>query len=885
MKNMQKVYNPKDFEERIYRDWMEAGDFTPDRDADRAAGKQPFTIVMPPPNVTGNLHMGHAMNNTLQDILTRFKRLQGYSALWIPGTDHASISTEVKVVEKLRQEGKSKESLGREKFLDAAWDWTEEYGGNIKNQLKKLGVSCDWSRDRFTLDENLSEAVQEVFIRLYEKGLIYRGNRIINWCPHDKTALSDAEVEHDEQDGKIWTFRYPIDGEDDCIEISTTRPETITGDLAVAVNPDDERYTEYIGKQVVLPILGRKIPIIADPYVETEFGTGAVKITPSHDPNDFQVGERHDLGQLLIMDETAHLNANAGKYEGMDRYEARKAIVADFDEAGYLVKIEDHHNAVGHCERCKTVIEPMLSLQWFVAMESLAKPALEAYQKGELHFVPERFGKIYTHWLENIRDWCISRQLWWGHRIPVYYCDECGEIIVSKEKPTACKKCNNTALRQDEDTLDTWFSSALWPFSTMGWPHQTEDLEYYYPTDVLVTGYDIIFFWVIRMVFSALELTGELPFTDVYLTGLVRDEQGRKMSKSLGNGIDPLEVIDQYGADALRFTLVTGTSPGNDTRFSDKRVENNRNFCNKLWNASRFVLMNLPEDFQNASIDSAKLRSEDRWILTRGDKTVSDVARKIEKYDIGLAAEAIHDFVWDEYCDWYIEMVKPRLYGEDVRDRETVYAVLLDVLEKILKMLHPFMPFITEEIYSFLPGEKGKLVASDWPQSGVYAFKEDVEKISALREAIRGIRNAKAEMDIEPHRKSKLFVLSSDADRRALYDESRGHLANLANITDVSFAENRDEVEEDVISVVVEKAELFLPMKDLVDYAKEAERLEREVEKTQSEIERAEKKLANENFVNKAKAEVVEAEREKLATYTENLANLNERLHFVKERL
>ena len=885
MNSMQKTYNPKDFESRIYADWMEKGEFTPDREKDKAEGKKPFTIVMPPPNVTGNLHMGHAMNNTLQDILIRFKRMRGYSALWIPGTDHASISTEVKVVEKLRKEGKSKDSLGREKFLEAAWAWTEEYGGNIKNQLKKLGVSCDWSRERFTLDEGLSAAVEEMFIRLYKKGLVYQGDRIINWCPHDKTALSDAEVEHEEQEGKMWTFRYPIDGEDDAIMISTTRPETIPGDLAVAVNPEDERYKDYVGKYAVIPVIERKIPIIADSYVESEFGTGAVKITPSHDPNDFEVGARHELGQLLIMDEEARLNENAGKYCGLSREEARKAIVKDFDEGGYLVKIDDHHNAVGHCERCKTVIEPMLSKQWFVSMEELAKPALEAYEKGDLHFVPERFGKIYTHWLENIRDWCISRQLWWGHRLPVYYCDDCGEVMVSKEAVDTCTACGSKNVRQDEDSLDTWFSSALWPFSTMGWPDSTPDLDFYYPTDVLITGYDIIFFWVIRMVFSAIEITGELPFTDVYLTGLIRDEQGRKMSKSLGNGIDPLDVIDQYGADALRFTLITGSTPGNDMRFSYKRVESNRNFCNKLWNASRFVLMNLPEDFYDAKVIEEKLHSEDRWILTRVDETIVEVQEKIEKYDIGMAAEAVHDFIWDEYCDWYIEMVKPRLYGDDIEDREVVYGVLLDVLEKILKMLHPFMPFITEEIYAFLPSTKEDLIVSAWPESGVYNYDEDVEKISILREAIRGIRNAKAEMDIEPFRKSKLYLLTDDDARAEVYDELKAHFANLANCTAIERISDRDAVSDDVISVVVEKAELFLPMKDLVDYDKEAQRLKKDMEKTEAEIERAEKKLANENFVSKAKPEVVQKEREKLETHKENLKNLKERAAFVQKQL
>lgn len=885
MNDMQKTYDPKDFEERIYKAWMDHGAFTPDREKDQAEGKKPFTIVMPPPNVTGNLHMGHAMNNTLQDILIRFKRLKGYSALWIPGTDHASISTEVKVVERLREQGKTKESLGREKFLEEAWAWTDEYGGNIKNQLKKLGVSCDWSRERFTLDEGLSKAVEEFFFRLYEKDLIYRGNRIINWCPHDKTALSDAEVEHEEEDGKMWTFRYPIEGEEGGILISTTRPETIPGDLAVAVNPEDDRYKDLVGKHVHLPLFDRTIPIVADDYVDSEFGTGAVKITPSHDPNDFGVGERHDLGQFLIMDETAHLNENAGKYAGMERSEARKAIVADMDAEGYLVKIEDHHHAVGHCERCKTVIEPMLSNQWFVAMEKLAKPALEAYEKGDLRFVPDRFGKIYTHWLENIRDWCISRQLWWGHRLPVYYCDDCGEVMVSREEVSECTSCHSQNVRQDEDTLDTWFSSALWAFSTMGWPEETEDLKYYYPTDALVTGYDIIFFWVIRMVFSALELTDELPFKDVYLTGLVRDEQGRKMSKSLGNGIDPLDVIAEYGADALRFTLITGTTPGNDMRFSYKRVENNRNFCNKLWNASRFVLMNLPEDFKDSKVEKDKLRGEDRWILTRLDETIADVEAKIAKYDIGLAAEAVHDFIWDEYCDWYIEMVKPRLYGDDIDDREVVYAVLLDVLEKILTMLHPFMPFITEEIYSFLPGTEGELIGAAWPESGVYNYDDDVENIGVVREAIRGIRNAKAEMDIEPHRKSKLYVLTEEARRGDLYKEMEGHFVNLANITEIELIDNRKDVSDDVISVVTEKAELFLPMKDLVDYAKEAERLARDIEKTKSEIERADKKLSNENFVNKAKPEVVEKEREKLENHQNNLSNLEERMAFVKSQI
>ena len=711
LENLPKTYNPKDFEDRLYKYWNDNNHFVAHVDKT----KKPYTIMMPPPNVTGSLHMGHALNNTIQDVLTRWKRMEGYSALWLPGTDHASISTEAKVVEKIKKEGKSKEELGREGFLEEAWDWTHKYGSTIKNQLKKLGVSCDWTRDRFTLDEGLSKAVEEVFIRLYDKGLIYRGDRIINWCPNCKTAISDAEVEHEDSQGHIWHIRYPIKDSNEYIVIATTRPETMLGDLAIAVNPEDERYKDVIGKTAILPLMNREIPIIADDYVEMEFGTGAVKITPSHDPNDFEVGERHGLGQYIIMNEDGTISSNGGIYEGLERYDARKKIVADLESQGYLVETKEHQNAVGHCERCTTIVEPLISKQWFVKMEPLAKPALEAYKNGEVNFIPERFGKIYTNWLEGIRDWCISRQLWWGHRLPVYYCDECGEIIVSRAKPEKCTKCNSTHLHQDTDTLDTWFSSALWPFSTLGWPEKTEDLEYFFPTDVLITGYDIIFFWVVRMVFSSIEQMGEVPFKDVFLTGLVRDSQGRKMSKSLGNGIDPLEIIDEYGADALRFTLVTGNSPGNDMRFYTERVEANRNFANKLWNATRFVLMNLEEDVAKEELNLDSLEEEDKWILSRLNSVVKEATENLDKYEIGMAAQKIYDFIWDEYCDWYIEMVKSRLYGENESSKQTAEKVLLFVLKDILKLLHPFMPFITEEIWQHLPDNDKPLILSSWP--------------------------------------------------------------------------------------------------------------------------------------------------------------------------
>ncbi len=879
LENLPKTYDPKDFEDRLYKYWNDNGHFVAHIDKN----KKPYTIMMPPPNVTGNLHMGHALNNTLQDILIRWKRMEGYSALWLPGTDHASISTEAKVVEKIKKEGKSKEGLGRERFLEEAWDWTHKYGNTIKNQLKKLGVSCDWSRDRFTLDEGLSKAVEEVFIRLYEKGLIYRGNRIINWCPNCRTAISDAEVEHEDSLGSIWHIRYPIKDSDDFIVIATTRPETMLGDLAIAVNPEDTRYKDIVGKTAILPLMNKEIPIIADDYVEMEFGTGAVKITPSHDPNDFEVGERHGLGQYIIMNEDGTISANGGIYEGLERYEARKKIIDDLKEQGYLVEIKEHQNAVGHCERCNTVVEPLISKQWFVKMEPLAKPALEAYKNGEVNFIPERFGKIYTNWLEGIRDWCISRQLWWGHRLPVYYCDDCGEIIVSRTKPEKCTKCNSLSLHQDNDTLDTWFSSALWPFSTLGWPDKTQDLEYFFPTDVLITGYDIIFFWIVRMVFSSIEQMGEVPFKDVFLTGLVRDSQGRKMSKSLGNGIDPLEIIDEYGADALRFTLVTGNSPGNDMRFYIERVEANRNFANKLGNATRFVLMNLEEDVAMEELSLENLEEEDRWILSKLNTLVKEVTENLNKYEIGMAAEKVYNFIWDEYCDWYIEMVKSRLYGEDKASKETAEKVLVFVLNNILRLLHPFMPFITEEIWQHLPGNTEPLILSSWP---VYKdelnFPEAEEAIEFIKSGIKAIRNARAEMNIVPSRKSKQIFVTMDEKVKSILTNGQRYFINLASADGIELKETKEGIGEDNISVVLDRCEVFLPLKDLIDFEKEIERLEKDKEKLQGEIKRVVGKLSNEGFVKKAPEKVVEEEREKQKKYEEMLEKVIERLDSIK---
>lgn len=879
IENLPKTYNPKDFEDRLYRYWMDGEYFVAHVDEN----KKPFTIMMPPPNVTGNLHLGHALNNTIQDILIRWKRMEGYEALWLPGTDHASISTEAKVVEKLKAEGKSKEELGREGFLEEAWAWTRKYGGNINNQLKKLGVSCDWSRERFTLDKGLSNAVEETFIRLYNKGLIYKGDRIINWCPNCRTAISDAEVDHEETLGSIWYIRYPLKGEEGFITIATTRPETMLGDLAIAVNPEDERYKHLIGKKAILPLVNREIPIIADEYVEMEFGTGAVKITPSHDPNDFEVGERHGLGQCIIMNERAIINENGGKYEGLDRYEARKRIVEDLKKENYLVDVKDHDNSIGHCERCKTVVEPLISKQWFVKMEPLAKPALDVYKEGKLNFIPERFGKIYTHWLENIKDWCISRQLWWGHRLPVYYCEDCDEIMVSKEKPEKCNKCGSTKIYQDPDTLDTWFSSALWPFSTLGWPEETEDMKYFFPTDVLVTGYDIIFFWVIRMVFTSLEQTGKVPFKDVFLTGLIRDSQGRKMSKSLGNGIDPLEVIEEYGADALRFTLVTGNSPGNDMRFYMERVEANRNFANKLWNATRFVLMNLDEDIIDKSINSNYLEEEDKWILSRMNTVIDEVTENLEKYEIGLSAQKIYDFIWDEYCDWYIEIVKPRLYGENIKSKETAQIILLHVLENVLKLLHPFMPFITEEIWQHLPERKEALIISTWP---VYKeennYPEAEKRMSYIMNAIKGIRNARQEMNIAPSKKAKIIFVTQDENIKDILNYGRRYFINLASAEEIEIIEDKTTIGEDNISVVLDRCEVYIPLKNLIDFDKEIERLEKDKDKLEEELKRVRDKLSNEGFVTKAPEHVVEGERKKQKKYEDMMEKVLERLEALK---
>ena len=879
MKELAKTYDPKDFEDRIYGEWMEAHAFHPEVDR----SKEPYTIVMPPPNVTGNLHMGHALNNTIQDILIRFKRLKGYQALFLPGTDHASISTEAKVVEKLKSQGKSKEALGREEFLKEAWAWTEEYGGNIKNQLKKLGVSCDWDREAFTLDDNLSKAVEEVFMELYNKDLIYRGDRIINWCPHCQTAISDAEVEHIEHDGKIWTFKYPLTDGSGYLQVATTRPETIPGDLAVAVNPEDDRYTDLVGKTIQLPFMDREIPIIADSYVEMEFGTGAVKITPSHDPNDFEVGARHDLGQCIVIDQKGYLNENAGPYAGLERFEARKKIIEDFDQKGLLVKIDNHHNAVGHCERCKTVIEPLISKQWFVKMEPLAKPALEAYQKGDLHFIPDRFGKIYSHWLENIRDWCISRQLWWGHQMPVYYCDHCDHVEVSTKEIDKCPACGGSVHR-DPDTLDTWFSSALWPFSTLGWPNKTQDLDYFYPTNVLCTGYDIIFFWVVRMVFSALEQTGQLPFKDVFLTGLVLDEQGRKMSKSLGNGIDPLEIIDQYGADALRFTLITGNSPGNDMRFSIDRVEANRNFANKLWNASRFVFMHMTDDLYDLK-DIKDLQLEDRWILSKGQRVAREVAEKLDHYDLGLAADAVLNYIWSDFCDWYIELVKPRLFSQDAEDKKVAVSVLAAVLKDILRLLHPFMPFITEEIWSKLPDSQDFLMVNHWPEEDdSYLDPEAEDKLERVQEAIRAIRNARAEMNIAPNKKSKTLLYSQDTKAKEALEGTEGFFKTQGFSTGFEWIENPKDLEGDHLSVVSQGVEYYMPLEDLVDYEKELQRLKKELATAESELDRVVKKLANQGFVSKAPEALVAKEREKEGQFKTQIDQLKKRIESIENR-
>lgn len=887
-KNLAKTYDPKDFEKRIYDNWENTGKFRAKRDED----KKPFTIVMPPPNITGQLHMGHALDHTLQDVLIRWKRMQGFDALWLPGTDHASIATEVKVVEKiLEEECKTKEDIGREEFLKRAWDWKRTYGGRITEQCRRLGDSCDWERERFTMDEGCNRAVIEFFVRLYEKGFIYKGNRITNWCPQCGTSLSDAEVEHDDKSGKYYYIKYPsLDGSDGII-VATSRPETMFGDVAIAVNPQDSRYKGLIGHEVLLPIINKPIPVIADPYPDPEKGSGAVKITPAHDPNDFEVGERHNLEQPCCINNDATMNELAGKYCGMDRYECRKAWVSELTDKGYMVKVEDMVIPVGECYRCKTTIEPMLSEQWFVRMEDLAKPAIDAAREGRLKHVPERFEKIYIHWLENIRDWCISRQLWWGHRIPAYYCRECEEMIVARVAPDRCVKCGSDEIIQDEDVLDTWFSSALWPFSTLGWPDETEDLKYYYPTDVLVTGHDIIFFWVVRMVFSALEMMGEIPFEYVYVHGLVKDGDGRKMSKSLGNGVDPLDVIEQYGADALRFMLSTGITPGGDMRFKMDRLESCRNFANKLWNASRFVIMNLTEDDDKVFKDIADkampegLRDEDKWMLSELNDAVKLVTHNMDNFDLALAGQKVYELIWNEYCDWYIELVKARLYGDDEEDKKIARFVLVKVLKDMLAMLHPFMPFITEEIWGFLPGNEEMLIVSSWPQyREELRFEREKRALETIMELIRSIRNIRAEADAAPSKKLRAVILSSGGVKEDIKGEEH-HIKNLAGLAEIRYIDDKDQAPEEVMSAVMGGAEIFIPLDDLLDYKAEFDRLKKEIEKLKQEVKRIDDKLSNEGFINKAPKKVVDEEREKLVIYKDMMEKVRSRLEAVSGKV
>ena len=874
-KELVKTYNPAEVEDRIYQDWVENEYFRADPDPK----KEPFTIVIPPPNVTGQLHMGHALDETLQDILIRYKRMSGYNALWIPGTDHAGIATQIKVEEMLRkEEGLTRYDLGREKFLERVWDWKKQYGSRIINQLKKLGSSCDWSRERFTMDEGCSKAVKEVFIGLYNKGLIYQGSRIINWCPHCITALSDAEVEHAEQAGHFWHIKYPVKGTDDFVVIATTRPETLFGDTAVAVNPEDERYKDIIGKTLLLPLTNREIPVIADEYVDKEFGTGCVKITPAHDPNDFEVGQRHNLEQIKVMNDDATMNSFAGKYEGMDRYECRKAMIADLEEMGLLVKIEDHSHNVGQCYRCGTTVEPIISKQWFVKMKPLAQPAIDAVKKGDTEFVPTHFEKVYYHWLENIRDWCISRQLWWGHRIPAFYCDECNEMVVTKDDKAFCPKCGKE-MRQDPDTLDTWFSSALWPFSTLGWPDETEDYKYFYPTSVLVTGYDIIPFWVMRMMFSALEQTGQVPFKHVFIHGLVRDSQGRKMSKSLGNGIDPLEIISQYGADALRFTLATGNSPGNDMRFYTERVEASRNFANKIWNASRFLMMNL--DIEKIELpDSKDLKLEDKWILSKFNSLAKEVTDNLDKFELGVAVSKLYDFIWDNYCDWYIELVKPRLYEKSGEDYKVCQQVLSYVLVGSLKLLHPFMPFITEEIFSKLPTGEKSIMISAWPKyTDALDFADAEKQMQIIMDAIRSVRNIRSQMNVVPSKKAKVIIVAQDT---KVFEDSGIYFEKLASASETVVTNTKDGIDDNAVNVVVEGATIYIPLDDLVDREKEIERLEKELKTLEGEIKRVEGKLSNQGFVSKAPAKVIEEEKAKGEKYAKMLEEVKASLAKLK---
>ena len=872
-KNLSTTYDPKEFEERIYKTWEEKKYFTPVVDK----SKKPYSIVMPPPNITGKLHLGHALDNTLQDMLIRFKRMQGYCTLWVPGEDHASIATEVKVANELAKKGLDKKEMGREAFLKEVWNWTEEYRERIRTQLKKVGVSADFTREAFTMDENLDRAVKHVFVKLYNEGLIYQGNRITNWCPHCQTALSDAEIEYEEQAGHFWHINYPLADGSGVLEIATTRPETLLGDSGVAVNPNDERYKHLIGKTVILPLVNREIPIVGDEYVDLEFGTGAVKMTPAHDPNDFEVGKRHNLEIIRVMDDKGIINEKGGKYAGMDRYEARKAIVSDLEKAGLLVKIKDHTHNVGTHDRCGTTVEPIISKQWYVKMESLAKPAIEVVRNKKTKFVPERFEKTYFNWMENIQDWCISRQLWWGHRIPVYYCKDCGEMMVSEETVCKCSKCSSTNIEQEKDVLDTWFSSALWPFSTLGWPNKTEDLEYFYPTSTLVTGYDIIFFWVARMIFSGLHNMGETPFDTVLIHGIIRDSQGRKMSKSLGNGVDPLDVIDEYGADALRYMLVAGNAPGNDIRYYPEKVESARNFANKIWNASRFVMMNLDKDIMKKYEDSTEYSLADKWILSEMNNLVKEVTENMDKYELGIAIQKVYDFMWTEFCDWYIELVKPVFHSDDEKAKGVVYNVLYKVLITGLKLLHPVMPFITEEIFTHLSDEE-TITTSVWPEFDENLVNAEAEKDMAyVIEAIKSLRNVRAEMNVPPSRKAKVIAFIG-AEAKAAFEEGKAYIEKLASASEVEFTTNKEEVPSNAVSVVVKGGELFMPLLDLVDKEKELERLNKEVKKLNGEIERIDKKLSNQGFVAKAPEAVVEGEKAKRVKYVEMLEAVEARI-------
>ena len=879
-KELAKTYDPSQVEDRVYKSWLENKYFH----ATISKEKEPFTIVIPPPNITGQLHMGHALDNTWQDIIIRYKRMQGYSTLWLPGTDHASIATEVKIVEQLADQGISKHDLGREGFLEKAWEWKEKYGSTIVNQLKKLGSSCDWDRERFTMDEGCSHAVNEVFVNLYNKGLIYQGDRIINWCPECKTALSDAEVEYEEKQGSFWHIAYPIKDSNDRLVVATTRPETMLGDTAVAVNPDDERYQHLIGKTVILPLVNREIPIIADSYVDSEFGTGVVKITPAHDPNDFEVGLRHDLPQIRVLDDDGTMNSEAGSYEGMDRYEARKAIVKDLEELGLLEKTEAHSHNVGECYRCTTVVEPIISKQWFVKMKPLAEPAIEAVRSGKTRFVPKRFEKTYFNWMENIRDWCISRQLWWGHRIPAYYCLNCNETIVAKQVPSKCS-CGHDEFRQDEDVLDTWFSSALWPFSTLGWPEKTEDLDYFYPTSVLVTGYDIIFFWVARMIFSGLEHTGQVPFKDVLIHGMVRDSQGRKMSKSLGNGVDPLEIIDEYGADALRMSLIVGSSPGNDMRFHIEKVEASRNFANKIWNATRFIMMNL-ENMGGKDLKAGQMDLADRWIISRYNRLVGEVTENLDKYELGIAAQKVYDFIWNEYCDWYIELVKPRLYGTNEEARSTALYTLVYVLSNTLKLLHPFMPFISEEIWQHLSASsEDSIMVSSWPRLKDEELDDEAEaRMDSIMDTIRAVRNIRAEMDVHPSRKTKLIIVAKE-DKREIFEEAKVYLEKLAYASEIIINEAKDELAANAVPIVVDIGQIYIPLEDLVDFKSELDRLEKEKAKLEGELNRVNGKLSNPNFVEKAPAAIVKAEEEKKTKYEDMMASVLEQIDKIRKMM